>query len=334
MARSRIIPGAQQHRWAGVSGIAQPTITKLVLHSTETSARWGCPGYAAGRNAPTVTVDPWNKITWQHFDANESAKALLDPGSTSVRENRDNVAQVEIIGYSDANIARRYGYDLRDLDPAGLDYIARIIRFYHAEWEVPLRIPRRWPMYPDSYGNTSARMTGPEYDAFTGVLGHLHVSGNSHGDPALDIAALMAAAIRDTTKPTDPMGEIMSWYKDRQAFEVRIAEIVAKYVPRATFWGGTRDGKGRKITINVATGLRWAHKIGRDNRIKNTRSEGKINGLTAAVQVLADKVGADHDDIARLIAQGVEDVKAEIPTEDSDARELAAFAAEYEDEDA
>lgn len=131
----------------------------------------------------------------------------------------------------------------------------------------------------------------------------------------------------------DPLEEIMAWYKDRRAFEVRIAEIVAKYTPRATFWGGTKDDKGRKIMINVATGFRWAHKIGRDNRIKNTRSEGKINGLTAAVETLAKQQGADTDMVAKLIRQGLEDVKGQIPTEESDARELAAFAAQYEDED-
>lgn len=155
----------------------------------------------------------------------------------------------------------------------------------------------------------------------------------------------------------DPLEEIMNWYKDRQAFEVRLAEINMKYGPRGEFWSGQLDGKGEKIMINVATAFRWAHKIGRetrtvaqearkvarDNRIKNTRTEGKIDGLIEAVKELAEQQGADTARVERLIQKGVDDVKGEldelasqndatISDDESDARELMALMADTTEE--
>lgn len=199
MARSTRYPGADMTRFyghGGYSGIDQTRLEKIVLHSTETSAKWGCPGYAGGGNAPTFTINPWpgyRKI-WQHFDTNESARALLNPSSTPVSENRDGVCQIEIIGYSDARTAKTYGYDLRTLTDDDYAYIGRLVGWIAREWDVPLVTPDLWPPYPASYGNSEARMTSREYDAFTGVLGHLHVSGNSHGDPTIDPAKIIAAA--------------------------------------------------------------------------------------------------------------------------------------------
>lgn len=199
MARSTRYPGADLTKFfghGGYSGIDQTRLEKIVLHSTETSAKWGCPGYAGGGNAPTFTINPWpgyRKI-WQHFDTNESARALLNPTSTPVSENRDGVCQIEIIGYSDARTAKTYGYDLRNLTDDDYAYIGRLVGWIAREWDVPLVTPDLWPSYPASYGNSTARMTSREYDAFTGVLGHLHVSGNSHGDPTIDPAKIIAAA--------------------------------------------------------------------------------------------------------------------------------------------
>ena len=196
MTRSTRYPGADRTRFYGggnYSGIDQPRLEKIVLHSTETSPKWGCPGYSGGGAAPTFTIDPWSGKVWQHFDTNESARALLNPTSTPVSENRDGVCQIEIIGYSDAKIAKTYGYDLRDLTDAGYAHIAKLVKWIATEWSVPLTFPKEWPAYPASYGNSPARMTSSEYDRFSGVLAHLHVSGNSHGDVTIDVGRLKAA---------------------------------------------------------------------------------------------------------------------------------------------
>jgi hypothetical protein len=163
-------------------------LEKVLLHSTET-ANW--PGYSGGASAPTATIDPWKLEVRQHFDLNVSARALRDPSGTVVRENRDRVVQFEIIGYCDPLLAKEHGHAIRDIPDAGLRLIGQCIAEV-AEWGVPLVAASAWLPFPSSYGDSSVRMSGPEYDAFRGVLGHQHASGNTHGDPGdIAIATIM-----------------------------------------------------------------------------------------------------------------------------------------------
>lgn len=204
MARSLIYPAADQSRRYDTRypGIIQSGVDKIVLHSTETAREWGCPGYSGGGAAPTFTIDPWGGKVWQHFPVTVSARALLNPSSTSVSENRDNVCQIEIIGYSDEKIAAKWGSDLRKMGDAEYANIARLVKWIADEFDVPLRSPSSWPAYPSSYGNSSARMTSSEYDRYSGILAHLHVSGNSHGDVTLDPGRLIRACGGITTPVT------------------------------------------------------------------------------------------------------------------------------------
>ena len=60
--KAKRYPGADTSRFYGsgrYSGVDQSDLDKIVLHSTETSARWGCPGYSGGASAPTFTINPW-----------------------------------------------------------------------------------------------------------------------------------------------------------------------------------------------------------------------------------------------------------------------------------
>jgi murein DD-endopeptidase MepM/ murein hydrolase activator NlpD len=180
-------------------GGTMPSITKMVLHSTETPPP-NCPGYSGGSSAPTLTLDPWAQRGWQHFPANMSARALQDPSSTPVRENRDNVAQIEIIGYADYRINAQYA--LGNIPEAGLLFIAQVLRWYADEgWGLPLTTSLEWPTFGSPRIN-SVRLSGSAYDAYTGVLGHMHVSGNSHVDPAgLDVGRVLALAGGNITTP-------------------------------------------------------------------------------------------------------------------------------------
>ena len=184
-----VYPGAIQRPYPIGNRTLQPTLDKLVLHSTETT---GLPGYQDGYTAPSLTVDPWGLRTWQHFPSVAySTKTLRDTGGFA--ENRDCVSQIEIIGYSDP--ARKdSGKFLPQLGVAGVGYLAEVIAWYGREWSIPLEIPALWPMYPASYGRTSARMSTATYDAYRGILGHLHVPDNAHGDPSLPIGAIMEEA--------------------------------------------------------------------------------------------------------------------------------------------
>lgn len=259
MARSTRYPGADLTRFyghGGYSGIDQTRLEKIVLHSTETSAKWGCPGYAGGGNAPTFTINPWpgyRKI-WQHFNTNESARALLNPSSTPVSENRDGVCQIEIIGYSDARTAKTYGYDLRNLTDDDYAYIGRLVGWIAREWDVPLVTPDLWPSYPASYGNSPARMTSREYDAFTGVLGHLHVSGNSHGDPTIDPAKIIAAA--KASAPT-AQKDVLDMTPDelRKIVREEIARVpAAVWAHKIPVSDGVRNATGTRLTTISAAG--------------------------------------------------------------------------------
>lgn len=171
-------------------------LEKIVLHSTETPKTSGCPGYRGGAFAPTLTINPWPgyQKVWQHFPLNESARALVNASSTAVGENKDNLCQVEIVGYSDGDYGKPRGCYLPDLPEEGLSYLAGHLAFIAREWTVPLVRPRLWPAYPASYGDSPARMSGPEFDNYAGVCAHLHASGNTHGDVSIDIDRLLALA--------------------------------------------------------------------------------------------------------------------------------------------
>lgn len=154
-------------------------IEKVLLHTTETE---GWPSYKAGAAAPTLTYHPRRRAWRQHNYVNTSARALVDPASTPVRENRDNVVQIEIIAYSDEALAAQVGgLAVSDLTDEHLQDLADFILWLRAEWGGPPLTCATFP-YPWSR-NSKLRMSGAQFDAFSGILGHLHASGNEHWDP-------------------------------------------------------------------------------------------------------------------------------------------------------
>lgn len=183
------------------------TIDKLLLHSTETSS-W--PAYDAGAKAPTATYNPWVPAgqRWrQHNWLNSSARALQDPSSTPVRENRDNVVQVEIIAYCNPESYKKYGHGINALPDSAYEDLGAFLAFLHVEWSVPLLRAGEWDTFPPS---DSIRMTSAEYDHFTGMLGHQHASGNTHGDPGMtnaQVDRILAVAQRLTAPSTPSLPE-------------------------------------------------------------------------------------------------------------------------------
>lgn len=189
--------------WPNGGGILQSSLDKLVLHSTETT---GLPSYSNGGTAPDLTIDPWGETlkVWQHFrSVAMSAKALRDTGGFA--ENRDHVAQVEIIGYSDPRQVSSGKY-LPTAPDEVLRRIAEVTAWFHVEWGIPLAKPTQpWPYYPNSYGkNNGARMSTAQFDAYSGILGHLHVPDSVHGDPSLDIDKVLAFARELLNTPQEP----------------------------------------------------------------------------------------------------------------------------------
>ncbi len=177
-------------------GTLMPRIEKVLWHTTEGS-NW--PSYerdgVKGAVAPQLTYHARAHVWHQHFPLNRSGRALQDPNGTPVRENRDNVVQVEIIASADRVYARKHGLlYIAELDERAIDDLGNFAGFMLREWGVPLVAAQMLP-YPESYGNSPVRMTSAEYDAFRGHLGHQNASGNSHGDPGdMPLAEVLAVA--------------------------------------------------------------------------------------------------------------------------------------------
>lgn len=201
MSGALYLPGADRtSRWFLDDYPGQFTfshVEKTLLHSTETPKTGACPGYSGGGTAPQVTLNPWagyRKI-YHHFPLNRAGRALGNPDSTPVSENKDFVVQIEIIGYSDPELGRKYGCYLPDLTDADLNWLADQIAFIHKEWPHPTTLPSTWPLYKVSSSNAmlAAHMTSAAYDGFKGILAHLHApKPSTHGDVALNIKALKA----------------------------------------------------------------------------------------------------------------------------------------------
>jgi hypothetical protein len=202
MAGATHYPKASRHYSTTYPGVDMGGVSKLLVHSTEGS---GWPGYDGGAKRPTLTYHPKLREWREHGRLDYSARALQDKTSTPVRENRDRVVQVEIIGTCDpvthkAHPDWAYTPELTD---ANLDDLAELLAFLHTEWSVPLVAAPLWLPYPASYGATKARMSSATYDAFQGLLAHQHASGNDHGDCLLNAAGIVSRAkVLTAPKPT------------------------------------------------------------------------------------------------------------------------------------
>lgn len=175
---------------------------KALLHGTESSA---LPGYDGGAKAPHFTVVP-DKTTrtvkvYQHFDTGRPSRALRNLAG-GVETNRERVIQIEIVGTSDPRAAG--AMILLSAAPRWLlDGLARLMRWIEQAHGIPrVSTPRPWLPYPSSYGATRARMTGPEWDDFSGWCGHQHAPENTHGDPGdIDITYLLSPTKEDDVTP-------------------------------------------------------------------------------------------------------------------------------------
>jgi hypothetical protein len=152
---------------------------KWVVHTTEGTS-WPSYGGSSMGSAPTLTYDPWQHKWRQHFEINQSARALNNEVYQTC--NREDVVQVEIICICEDAVADKYGHRARDIDQQATDDLGDFGAWLHDEWGLdndfyPLALP--WPKYP--HGCT--RMSWSRYVDWSGVLGHMAVPGNSHLDP-------------------------------------------------------------------------------------------------------------------------------------------------------
>lgn len=191
----------------------------LVIHTTECTD-W--PGYLDGANAPHLTAKPVigerRLAIRQHFPLTRSSRALRnEPGG--VETNVLNCMQLELIGTCDPALRATWGSRRAGRDylywPSAPDWalreVAAIIAWMHEEWDLELQAPSLWPPYPESYGKHAAqRLTPAQWRQFYGVLGHMHVCENDHGDPGdLDITTILTYAeeIAETGRHGTPLAD-------------------------------------------------------------------------------------------------------------------------------
>lgn len=164
----------------------------MVLHTTETA---GMPGYANGYSAPHLTYDTRTRTFVQHTSLLLSARALRNAAG-GVQTNRDSAIQLEIICYSDENIAERDPYNRRpvsQLTAAHKQDIHEFLLWCSENFGVGMYWPEKQAY---SYAQANApgfRMSQAEWDNWGGVCAHQHVpEGNTHWDTgALDWDAVM-----------------------------------------------------------------------------------------------------------------------------------------------
>lgn len=264
-------------------------IEKILLHTTETT---GWPGYAGGSMAPTLTYHPRLRRWRQHNYLDRSARALVDPTSTPVRENRDNVIQIEIIAYADEKLAGTVGgLPVSQLTDEQLGDLAAFIAFVRGEWGGPPLVAAKFLPYPQSAGDSSVRMSGSEYDAFRGILGHQHASGNGHGDPgALNVARILKLA-GGTSAPAPVTAPEVDIVATKEELKQLIDEAL--------------DSRRVKESADrVLGGIPGGHALGRlvdggEPRLADNGDTGLLAGLLRSI---ATQVGAPIDETALAAA--------------------------------
>ena len=280
-----------------------------VIHTTEGTS---VPSYGGGASAPNFTAlpdIPNRRLRWyQHFDFDVSSRALVNRAG-GVDTNTLNAVQIELVGTCDPKYRTAWG-DRR----AGRDYLfwpdapdwalaelAKFVRWAHEEHGVQLRSTVTWTAYPSSYGATSARLSGSQWQAYYGWLGHQHVPENSHGDPGnLDMTRVLQHARGTTEQEDDPMAGMTAeditravWLKDH---------IVG--VPEG--WGATGNTEWKPASILIDIG-------------KRTRAlEAELKAQRATIDKLADAVGTagqfDPEVLKREIREAIESITVRLDT--------------------
>lgn len=259
------VPGGYREtfpKWASGAGAwtRQPAI--LLAHSTEGSS-WPSSTYAAGGGIPHATIWAQKRQTRQHYPTTVAARALQNRAG-GVETNRAGAIQFEIIGYAKSLAT--------DLTAEDWRYVAEVFRIYGGACSIPLVSTVGWRPYPASYGlNAPQRLTGAQWNAYKGILGHQHVPENDHGDPG-NIWPQLAQAINQG-------GEDMP-----------ITDADAKRIAQEV-WRGTKIKRA---------GSKFADKDGyvtviqdlADDLTSDIQQLGLIKQLVAKVDALAEDVAA------------------------------------------
>lgn len=250
------------------------TDPKGCLHTTE-GGSW--PRYDDGKKAPHLTVLPIpgkGIEKHQHVSFAHAARALRNPPG-GVQTNRDHVFQIELIGTCVKGGPGYYWPDADDVVLAALYH--EVIHPISAAFAIPELAPP-WQAYPASYGargrTNTVRMSGSQFDHYSGWLGHQHVPENDHGDPGAFPWSRMIATASTAPQEDDDMlsKEAQDWIEARM--DAHDAYVLANL--KATI--------GRQVTAQSA-------QLAATTTALQQAQDGAVDmvAVQAAAQAAADK---------------------------------------------
>lgn len=308
-------PGASTAYWYQDNYPGSPMeVNVVVLHTTEGTS---LPSYGGGTSAPNLTAVPdfgAKRLRWyQHFDIDTSSRALRNL-SGGVETNTLNVCQVELVGTCDPATHQRWGSTPHIYWPEAPDWalaeLATFLRWMNAEHKVPLTGPSSWPSYPSSYANGAGqRMSGTQWNNFSGVCGHMHVPENDHGDPgSINFTKLLAMA-KGTTTPSE---------------EAPVADLTKDDVYLAVWH--TAKLSAPNGTADAEAGKKWqaqVHLRDINNRVRSLQQAVSAQNATIAelvktvVALSANVTALDPDALVARITGEIEKVTIRLDVPDA-----------------
>lgn len=167
----------------------------LVVHTTEGSTIAGAvAAMDRNRSWSNWITDPDTGETRVLVDGEREDRSLRNlPGGVETN-NRPGVWQIEIVGHAT---------DIPHMSDRWYQRLAATIDVICRDKGIPRRFPYPFVAYPDSYGaKAPQRLTGAQWLAVGGIVGHQHVPENLHGDPG-DISRLIPlVAMKEPPMPT------------------------------------------------------------------------------------------------------------------------------------
>ena len=268
-----------------------------VLHTTETT---GLPDYRRGASAPHFTVDPRSGRIWQHYETARPSRALKHPAGT-IDTNNARAIQIEIIAYSDANIAKRVGgLHIDRLTPAQLAPLAKLMRWIEATHQVAATSGLTFKPYPASAGTgNGVRLGSTAWRKFGGWCGHQHVPVNDHGDPS-DIA--IARLLTNLAPTPAPQPEVFKVATTDDARVLWGADII----PAPTGNDGTNP------TWAPWSYLKVTYDAVRRIEVNSRRIEAQNKALAAALGALAANQGLDAVKLEAAVTEAVDKALSDI----------------------
>lgn len=292
------LPDATRHEYGTSGGTWTDTgDPKGCLHTTEGG---GWPSYDSGAKAPHATVMPIpgkGVQVRQHTPFDRAARALRNPPG-GVQTNRDRVYQFELIGTCAKGGP---GYYWPDADDAVLaDLYRKVIHPVSVAFGIP-EIAPQWLAYPASYGNSRVRMSGSQFDHYTGWLGHQHVPENDHGDPgAFPWSRMIAAVTAAPNHPDAPQEDDMTPEQAKKLDEIH--DRLYGIFPQR-YYVTDPDGRAREVPADTdgakpARGLDELH-----GNVIVTDIRRALAGLTTLSKAAGQQ--ASPDDIAAAVVDAV-----------------------------